>query len=188
MHSVYTHLPFGRLVDSLSSTQNIPQLVPACSTHLIRLYCPNTLTRMVFLERKKVFLAAISLSLVLFSPRAAEQLPKGFAEPKVAGPSDGGEMAMKGFVVAPGFKLEVFAAEPHLANPVAFTVDEQGRFYVVETFRLHAGVTDIRGHMDWLDEDLAARTPDDRLALMKRHEGERFPDYEKYSDRLKQIV
>lgn len=97
-------------------------------------------------------------------------------------------MAMKGFTLAPGFKVELFAAEPHLANPVAFTVDEQGRFYVAETFRLHAGVTDIRGHMDWLDEDLAARTPDDRLALMKRHEGERFPEYEKYTDRVKQIV
>jgi quinoprotein glucose dehydrogenase len=122
------------------------------------------------------------------SARAAEDVLRHFVVPRVAPASNEGELAMKGFVLAPGFKVELFAAEPDLANPVAFTVDEQGRFYVAETFRLHAGVTDIRGHMDWLDEDLAARTADDRLALMKRHEGERFGEYEKYSERVKQIV
>ena len=35
-----------------------------------------------------------------------------------------------------GLKVELFAAEPLLANPVAFCIDEQGRFYVAETFRL----------------------------------------------------
>ena len=37
----------------------------------------------------------------------------------------------------------------------AFCFDEQGRCYVAETFRLHHGVTDNRGHMNWLDDDLA---------------------------------
>jgi hypothetical protein len=33
-------------------------------------------------------------------------------------------------------------------EPVAFCIDHQGRFYVAETYRLHTGVTDIRGHMN----------------------------------------
>src|SRR4026209_563963 len=91
--------------------------------------------------------------------------------PKVAPASDEGERAIQRFRIPKGFKVELFAAEPLLANPVAFAIDEKGRFYVVETFRLHAGVTDIRGHMDWLDEDLASQSVEDRVAMMRRHEG-----------------
>lgn len=117
---------------------------------------------------------------------SAGELALPAAEPaKVAEASNQGETAIKGFRLSPGFKAELVAAEPHLANPVAFSFDEQGRILVAETFRLHAGVTDIRGHMTWLDEDLASRTPDDRLAMMKRQEGAKFPEYEKFSDRVK---
>src|SRR5262245_45154279 len=48
-------------------------------------------------------------------------------------------------------KADMWAAEPHVANIVSFAFDEKGRCYVAETFRLHAGVTDNRGHMYWLD-------------------------------------
>ncbi|HQR42596.1 MAG TPA: hypothetical protein PLX97_07920, partial [Gemmatales bacterium] len=46
-----------------------------------------------------------------------------------------------------GFKAELYAAEPLLANPVAFCFDNTGSIYVVETYRIHAGVTDNRSHM-----------------------------------------
>src|ERR687889_334141 len=96
--------------------------------------------------------------------------------PKVAAASDEGERAIKRFRVPKGFKVELFAAEPLLANPVAFAIDEKGRFFVAETFRLHAGVTDIRGHMNWLDEDLASRSVEDRIAMMKKYEARRLPE------------
>ena len=114
--------------------------------------------------------------------------PSSFAPPKVAEASNEGELAMKGFVLPEGFKVELIAAEPHLANPVAFDIDHAGRIWVAETFRLHAGVTDIRGKNTWLDEDLAARTVEDRIAMMKRHEGEKFANYELNSERLKLLV
>src|SRR3954463_13264457 len=88
--------------------------------------------------------------------------------PKVAAASDEGERAIKRFRIPKGFKVELFAAEPLLANPVAFAIDEKGRFFVAETFRLHAGVTDIRGHMTWLDEELASASVEERVAIMKR--------------------
>jgi quinoprotein glucose dehydrogenase len=97
--------------------------------------------------------------------------------PKVAAVSDEGEAAMKRFRLPKGLKVELFAAEPLLANPVAFCIDEQGRFYVAETFRLHAGATDIRGHMDWLDEELAVKTVEERIAYMTKHEGGKIGDY-----------
>ena len=35
-----------------------------------------------------------------------------------------------------------------LAHPVGFAFDEMGRCYVAETFRMHHGVTDTRGHIE----------------------------------------
>src|ERR1043166_5910613 len=107
--------------------------------------------------------------------------------PKVAPASDEGEREIKRFRIPKGFKVELFAAEPMLANPVAFAIDEKGRFFVAETFRLHAGVTDIRGHMSWLDEELASTSVEERVEIMKRHEEKRIADYTKESDRIRLI-
>src|SRR3954463_14896716 len=43
--------------------------------------------------------------------------------------------AMRLFHVAPGLKIDLFAAEPMIQNVVNFTFDEQGRCYVVESHR-----------------------------------------------------
>jgi quinoprotein glucose dehydrogenase len=107
--------------------------------------------------------------------------------PRVAAASNEGELALKRFRVPKGFKVELFAAEPLLANPVAFSIDEKGRFYVAETFRLHAGVTDIRSHMTWLDDELASQSVENRVEYMKRFEGKRIGDYTKETDRVKLV-
>ena len=83
-------------------------------------------------------------------------------KPQVAVASPEAGQAQRSIRLAPGLKIELFAAEPLLANPVAFCVDERGRFYVAETFRHSSGVTDNRNHMNWLDADLASRTVADR--------------------------
>jgi len=102
----------------------------------------------------------------------------------VAPASNEGELAIKHIKPSPGLKVDLWAAEPMLANPVAFSFDEKGRAYVCETFRLAAGVDDIRGIMTWLDEELASRTVDERLAEMKRHLGDRFATYTNQSERI----
>lgn len=106
----------------------------------------------------------------------------------VAGASDEGLKAIRGFLPVAGFKVDLVAAEPLLANPVSFTFDERGRIYVAETFRLHAGVGDIREIMPWLDEDLACRTVEDRLAMMRRQLGAGFSSWVGVSDRVKRLV
>ena len=59
--------------------------------------------------------------------------------PPVAAASDEGLKAIRSFRVPAELKVDLFAAEPHLANPVAFCIDEKGVFYVAETFRHGAG-------------------------------------------------
>jgi quinoprotein glucose dehydrogenase len=140
-------------------------------------------TEAVSALRRAVLICGILAAIQLPAAELSER--KGAYPPPVQPASDEGELALKRFRVAKGLKVELAAAEPHLANPVAFCIDEQGRFYVAETFRLHAGVTDIRGHMGWLDEELAVKTVEERVAYMTKHEGKRIEDYKKHSDRLR---
>ena len=87
-----------------------------------------------------------------------------------------------------GISVQLVASEPHIQNPVSFCFDEQGRMYVAETFRHSNGVTDIRGHMDWLEADLACETVDDRIAMLKEKLGEKISDFTEEQDRVRQLV
>ena len=93
---------------------------------------------------------------------------------------------------SPGLSAEVFAAEPQLANPVAMCTDEKGRFWVVETFRFDGGgighgVYDIRHRYHLIDEDLACKTVEDRLATIKRWNNGDLSSLTQFPDRLRLI-
>jgi len=109
-----------------------------------------------------------------------------FDAPKVAAASEEGERMIRRFQIPPGWKAELWAAEPDVSQVVAFDVANDGRVFTVETFRAWRGVPDIRGIMDWLDEDLACRSVDDRLAMMQRHLGKAgMADYYKNTERIR---
>ena len=125
--------------------------------------------------------AGICLGLVLLGPAVQEP---AYAPP-VAAASEEGREAAKAFVLAEGLVVEQWAAEPQLANPVCLYVDHGGDVYVGETFRLHEGVTDIREHMDWLDDDLASRTVDDRRRMFQAHLGESYAEWGVHQERVR---
>src|SRR5262249_53751307 len=83
-----------------------------------------------------------------------------------------------------GMKVTVWASEPTMANPVSFCFDEKGRVFVAETTRFDHGVPDTRGHMYWLDEDLANRSTDDLLAMYKKHKHQGF---ERFDDQVRLV-
>ncbi|MGV3772632.1 MAG: PVC-type heme-binding CxxCH protein [Verrucomicrobiales bacterium] len=98
----------------------------------------------------------------------AEQTPAAAASrPAATGPSEL-ELAVKKLRPAAGMKVDLFAAEPALQNPVSFAFDEQGRAYVVETHRRRTSVFDIRNHPDWLDDDFSFRTVLDRSNFFRK--------------------
>lgn len=69
------------------------------------------------------------------------------ATPALAPASKEGEIRIKQFKVL-GFKVDLWAAEPMLANPVAFTVEEErGRVFTSETYGYRSSVLDIRHYM-----------------------------------------
>src|SRR5437588_823471 len=142
------------------------------------LLCTTIQSKGTMLPMPRWFLLAIVLGLwvALLSLDAETPAAKPY-QPSIAPASNEATLTLPRIRVPAGLKVELFAAEPMLANPVCFSIDEKGRFFVAETFRLHAGVTDIRGHMDWLDDDLAARSVADRVAMLKKHLGPKIDTY-----------
>ena len=107
------------------------------------------------------------------------------ASPWLAPASSEGQARIKQFKIAPGLKVDLWAAEPMLANPVAFSVDEQGRVWTSETYRYRTSVLDIRHYMFMLEDDLASRSLEDRLANIRKWFG---PDGEKELSRETEII
>ena len=105
--------------------------------------------------------------------------------PKIAEESLEGERAILQFKIPGGMNANLFAAEPMVANPVAFCFDEKGRLFVAETFRQLRGVEDNRNHMNWLLDDLAARTVSDRVEFFKKHLKDDVQNYAVEHDRIR---
>ena len=127
------------------------------------------------------------MSLTMATRRRATRISRPLIHP-IAKASDEGQKAIRSFRVPAGLKVELFAAEPLLANPVAFCIDEKGVAYVAETFRHSDGVTDTRNHMDWLDDDMACRTVADRVAMYKKYLGSKFESFNVQHERVRRVV
>jgi len=96
-------------------------------------------------------------------PQVRYQAPTWPYEPKIEAASAQGQEAIAQFRVPSGMEVQLWAAEPDLANPVAFDVAADGRVYVAETFRQETeGVPDNRSHPEFLEEDLRTVTVEQR--------------------------
>jgi quinoprotein glucose dehydrogenase len=122
-----------------------------------------------YLAALPLFVAgALALSLLSVGSQPLSAQPK-----KELAPGD--DTLARIAVTDKNLKVEVWASEPLLANPVCFCFDEKGRCYVVETHRHTDGVPDTRGK-PWLDDDLACRTVADRVALYKKYKYNTHPE------------
>lgn len=100
-----------------------------------------------------------------FRPLVTDDRP---AAPLLAPASNEGELRIKQFKLVPGLKTDLWAAEPMLANPVAFAIDEKGRVFTSETYRYRTSVLDIRHYMFMLEDDMASRSITNRLENIRK--------------------
>ena len=135
---------------------------------------------MICRVRKFLFVFCLVFSWV--GLRAQEQY-----RPKIAESSKDAELALKGFVLPEGMKGSLWAAEPMVANPVAFTITNDGRVIVCETFRQEVGVEDNRNHSNWLENDLQLETVEERAAMFRKYMGEDVQKWAKEHDRLRML-
>jgi quinoprotein glucose dehydrogenase len=121
----------------------------------------------------------------------AAKVDKDTAAPLVQPASNKAQQMRSALKVPNGMKVDLWAAEPLLADPVAICFDTQGRLYVTEHHRNRHGTEDTREHPVWLDDDRAATSVADRLAYMKKYANQGAPSNEFYlelPDRVVRVV
>lgn len=67
-----------------------------------------------------------------------------------------------------GLTLHKWSGALNVPDPVALTVDPQGRVYVAATTRRKVGDLDIREHTMWIPDDVALTSVEDKRAFFKR--------------------
>jgi putative membrane-bound dehydrogenase-like protein len=78
---------------------------------------------------------AVAALLLCYCSALQAQSEFGFVNTKPSGqPYLAPEESLKRLHVPPEFEVKLFAAEPDIINPIAFTVDERGRLWVVECY------------------------------------------------------
>lgn len=132
---------------------------------------PASLRRFVgrALVAASVLFAGSALAAATSQPRSTSTPPRTLsAPPQVVQPTAEGreeaERALKRVSLPAGVKATVWAAEPLLSNPVAFTFDEKGRMYVAEAFRTHSAVLDNRLRERWPSAAYRKRLTPEQLA------------------------
>ncbi|MCA8974511.1 MAG: HEAT repeat domain-containing protein [Planctomycetes bacterium] len=129
-------------------------------------------------------------SLIVVNPIVAQHETATAADDglKIVGASDEGQRQIASIKLAPGLVCDLVAAEPDVCNIVAFAIDNQGRFYACETFRINDGVYDNRSYMQWKDRDLACLTVADRIAKYEEFIADRIPGLARFPERIRMLV
>lgn len=116
-------------------------------------------------------------------------------DPDLPDGTDKANATVKAFKVPAGIKVDVFAAEPKLASPVAISIDDKGRIFVAEEFRLGRGAVENRDNAAFkfsffLDDDLQTNTLNDRLKNYQKWQHKipgGFDWFTKYSDQVRMV-
>lgn len=84
---------------------------------------------------------------------------------------------------AEGLELSLWASDSLAPDPIAMSIDNQGKVYLTRTNRQEDCEFDIRGHRDWMTASISFQTVEDRkkflrteFAPMKSEQNSWFPD------------
>ena len=137
--------------------------------------------------RLSLFLTSLLASTSLFGQDPGSYQPPAEPLPATAQEaSSAAAEAISEFRVPEGVSVQLVAAEPLLANPVAIEVDAKGRIFVAETFRQETeGVPDNRTFPEWLQDDLRLQTVEERAAMTLRHHPEFATEWTDRDDRIR---
>jgi quinoprotein glucose dehydrogenase len=69
--------------------------------------------------------------------------------------------------VADGLKIDLWATDSLVADPIGIHVDETGNVYYNRTNRTKTAEFDIRGHRNWMTQSISWRTVEDRRKFIR---------------------
>ena len=69
--------------------------------------------------------------------------------------------------LADGLTISLWASDSLAPDPVAMSIDDEGRVYLTRTNRQKNSEFDIRGHRDWMIASRGLQSVEERRALLK---------------------
>ncbi len=106
---------------------------------------------------------ALLAALICVCPAFAQR-EYGFDNTKPSGqPYLTPQESLKRMKIADGFEIKLFAAEPMITNPIAFTIDEKGRVWAVESF-------------EYPSRTPKGKMPRDRIVILEDTDGDGVAD------------
>lgn len=70
--------------------------------------------------------------------------------------------------LADGLKVELWASDSLAPDPIAMSIDDQGRVYLTRTNRQKNSEFDIRGYRNWMTPSIALQSVEDRRAFLRQ--------------------
>ena len=70
--------------------------------------------------------------------------------------------------ITEGLELSLWASDSLAPDPIAMSIDDQGRIYLTRTNRQKNSEFDIRGHQDWMTASIALQSVEDRRNFLHR--------------------
>src|SRR5688572_2704299 len=102
------------------------------------------------------------------------QSARGQGEPKPQDTAFPLAEAARRMTLPDGFKATLFAGEPDVAQPIAFTIDDRGRLWVAECY----------AYPNWQKEDTAPKDRRDRILIFEDADGDgRFDSRKVFADK-----
>ena len=77
--------------------------------------------------------------------------------------------------VADGLTLTLWASDSLAPDPVAMSIDDEGRVYLTRTNRQKNSEFDIRGHRDWMIPSISLQSVEERRQARSTLPGEGVP-------------
>ncbi len=116
---------------------------------------------------KNLIPTSLFLSILMLSGCSGGDRPPGHLSP---------EKALESFQVHPDFRVEIFAAEPHVIDPVELVFDEDGRAFVAEM-------------LDYPTDPPAGDSPRSRIRLLEDFDADGRIDHSRvFADDLLQVT
>lgn len=70
--------------------------------------------------------------------------------------------------LADGLQLSLWASDSLAPDPIAMSIDEQGKVYLTRTNRQKDCEFDIRGHRDWMTQSISFQSVEDRRQFLRQ--------------------
>jgi quinoprotein glucose dehydrogenase len=119
---------------------------------------------------KKYLLFALTLTLLVLS--CMKYASKGIItlreDPRTAQKNAQEITAKTTLKLADGLQIGLWATDSLAPDPIAMSMDDQGRVYLTRSMRMHNSEFDIRGHQDWMTASISLQSVEERRDFLHK--------------------